>query len=178
MFLLRNIIAGFLISVLRAEELVVGAVSVGHHSVKDDAIFILNSSLVKCHEKINVSVASTILNYHLDILKDTNINIPILNRVKTGMIDDSLGKGRVRHEASVRQKNGRFTEVLDCFHCSKALGSETIMNTTPTRMVYDRLTRQQQLSIAVASATDIHPQKDRKGGERDSPILLAIVPSS
>jgi hypothetical protein len=43
------------------------------------------------------------------------------------------------------------------------------MNTTPTRMVYDRIARQQQLSIAVVSATDIHPQKDRKAGRGDSP---------
>ena len=49
------------------------------------------------------------------------------------------------------------------------------MNTTPTRMVYDRLTRQQQLSIAVASATDIHPQKDRKAEKEIAPTASPSI---
>ena len=49
------------------------------------------------------------------------------------------------------------------------------MNTTPTRMVYDRIARQQQLSIAVASATDIHPQKDRKAGRGMAPTTIPSI---
>lgn len=47
-------------------------------------------------------------------------------------------------------------------------------------MAYDRIARQQQLSIAVASDTDIHPQKDRKAEKRTAssaciPITIAIA---
>ena len=49
------------------------------------------------------------------------------------------------------------------------------MNTTPTRMVYDRLTRQQQLSIAVALATT-HIATDREiAGEEVSSYHISVT---
>jgi hypothetical protein len=45
------------------------------------------------------------------------------------------------------------------------------MNTTPTRMAYDRLTRQQQLSIAVASATDITHRKTEKAEKSPAHLI-------
>lgn len=170
MLLLRNSIADFT-TLFGIDESIVLLTVEGYKTIKQRTILnICGVSLDDISKVVSYATFCTATYSTLDI-----INITIGAIIPQPIEDDishrrpqSHSKLSIRRAPNVRQKDVRFTEALDCLHCSKVLGSETIrMNTTLHRMVYDRLTRQQQLSIAIASPQNNTARREEKVGEQD-----------